>query len=177
MVKTTRRQFMTAILAAAALGTLSTDAALAQAPAPDLQDVATTVRMYQELVSYYHSVRVTGVPRWTPGHLSTPEAQEELDRRADDMLAYAMQCFSESPCTAQDILAWMKYPQPELLSTRHLEVVVRGTIPVLLMRNILTAKNHIPARIHRSKNWTTFCQVYKHRLIEVFQEYDKVAAG
>ena len=160
MTEMKRRGFLAAVLAATVAGTLGTNSALARAPVPDLEPIAETIRQYQEMVSLHNAHRENNGYLW-----KTPKIiQEELTQRFDRLLGYMMQEFSSCPCSREDVRAVFNN-QPLLLTTEYLESVVRGTIPLVMARNVLSGSHQgMMMRPSDLTNWKPFCAAYMDKI-------------
>ena len=157
-----QRMFLEAVMAAAQIGTLHSNVALTQAPSEDLRPIAETIQLYQEMVAFHGE---HGRPAWEQGF---PEQGylDGIEQRFDHILGVMNHHFGGNPGTTADIEAWWYHRQPDMLTVEDLRVVVQGTIPVLVMRNLL-GRHRMYVRLSGLLNWHRFVQIYSDNIIAV----------
>lgn len=164
-----RRSFFRVLVTAVAAGTLASTPALAIAPAnsPDLEPIAETIRMYQELVAFNKLQQAAIASRYNDRQpLYAKSVQEREDWREytnavgskfGQLLSYTMEQFGDGSCTAEDVKTIFSYREP--LTVELLRRLPRGVIPVTVAKYVL-AYDKMPMNSNLITVWHEFSTKY-----------------
>ncbi len=161
-----RRNFLRNVLAAMAAGTLSTMSLAKPAdPIGDLiqsleaDPIAGTIQRYQDLVLYNRTMPSISVQL----RYDNPEFRE-LNSRADSLIGYLLENFSSGDCTRADVQSYLASKIPDTLTVAQLESVVRGLIPVVVLKQMISV-DRIWIWPKLMPNFDKFAQIYKDRIL------------
>lgn len=113
---------------------------------PGTDPIAETVRLYQDLVQY-----------------KMPDDADEIRARYDPLIGYMLEHFGDGPCSRDDVRSYFQdLVSSDPPSVERLESIVRGLIPIAVLRYLFTVVP--PSPFDLSPNFRKLVKLYGERL-------------